>query len=182
VSSSTAKLSRTCSHLRDRSSKMTSKCSSISTPLRPQPCTSSYGSFHPNRSSSTIGSASSASSGSLGSHTSSRNGSPSPTSMGLTRDHQKGPFTLPSDLAIFDPRPRATLLDDLEFISGKKLTFPFIAKFVKGKGEEKSQKTEQRSTLKKPQSPQWEQDFAWEGVRLLEEKTGGKDVTRGKWI
>jgi hypothetical protein len=41
------------------------------------------------------------------------------------------------DLAIFDRKPRQTLLSDIEFIAGKRLTFPFIDKLIKSKAEQK---------------------------------------------
>lgn len=46
--------------------------------------------------------------------------------------------TLPVELSLFDPRPRQTLLQDVEFILGKKLRFPFMEKCTSSDKKAKS--------------------------------------------
>jgi hypothetical protein len=91
---------------------------------------------------------------------------------------------LPTDLALFDHRSKQTLIGDLEVIPGKRLTFPFIEK-LKGKKEKRKESQAKRvsRTLKKERDHKWEDDFAWEGVRLLdEEKSSRRAASEGNWI
>ena len=68
------------------------------------------------------------------------------------------PTYLPTELALFDPRPRQTLLDDLEFIAGKRLKFPFINKLIKSKADAAvhGDSKRQRRAMERDQVPELE--------------------------
>lgn len=132
--------------------RQTSPTSSLASPLCPRPATSPLGS----RAYTT----------------------PYPSSL----THKPSSSPLPTDLALFDARPRQNLLGDLETIFGKKLTFPLVEKMIRKKDKAVKEKRAAR-TLKKQPSHSWEEKFAWEGVRLLEEeKVSRRDAREGNWI
>lgn len=91
--------------------------------------------------------------------------------------------TLPSELAIFDHRPRQNLLSDIEYITGKKLHFRLLSRLsskLAGKKSESSNREEKRSSggsirsgseLRKEREHSWEEDFAWDGVALVDDRS-----------
>lgn len=103
--------------------------------------------------------------------------------------------SLPVELSLFDPRPRQTLLQDVEFILGKKLRFPFMDKYtssdkekkVKSKGEKDKKKCRKLTKEKK-----YDEDWSlWEGMDLAadevvvirsEKGKTYKGVREGNWI
>lgn len=95
--------------------------------------------------------------------------------------HKPSSSLLPTDLAMFDHKSKQTLLGDIETIIGRRLTFPFIEKFTK-KSKSTGEKRASR-TLKKERDHSWEEQYAWEGVQLLDEKKVSRSgVKEGNWI
>lgn len=100
---------------------------------------------------------------------------------------------IPTELSILDSRPRQNLLADLEFISGKKLHFPFLHG-KRSSGENKKEKKEKRSSAKneksglgrllKERTRSEEEEALYEAVGVVEIRAGGKGrgVREGNWI
>jgi hypothetical protein len=103
--------------------------------------------------------------------------------------HAKAPIALPADLSLFDPKPRQTLLNDLEFIAGKRLTFPLIDKMTqklnkaRGEGDTRARNdSRQKQSLEKPRHPEREYNFVCEGPPLLGQTKVGRGVREGNRI
>ncbi|ODO12106.1 hypothetical protein I350_00892 [Cryptococcus amylolentus CBS 6273] len=111
--------------------------------------------------------------------------------------------TLPTELSFFDARPRQTLLQDVECILGKKMHFPFLARYSssssssssaknekKAKKEaEKEKKTRRRLTKERAYDEDWAMWAGMDGfmdsqavVRVVEEKKSKRGVREGDWI
>ncbi len=111
--------------------------------------------------------------------------------------------TLPTDLSLLDHQPRQTLLVDLEYIIGKKLHFPLLTRKASASSQLKSKdkannkeatakeirgsggSTTSSRRLRKQREHSWEEDFAWDGVRLVDDKNGerkGRGVREGNWV
>lgn len=80
--------------------------------------------------------------------------------------------TLPVELSLFDPRPRQTLLQDVEFILGKKLHFPFMDKYTSSDKKEKKLKSKSEKENKKgrrlTKEKEYDEDWSlWEGMDLV---------------
>ncbi|WVQ71395.1 hypothetical protein IAR50_000929 [Cryptococcus sp. DSM 104548] len=105
--------------------------------------------------------------------------------------------TLPTELSLFDARPRQTLLRDVEYILGKKMHFPFLARYTssssspkqekKAKREgEKEKKTRRRLTKERSYGEDW---AVWAGmdsfmdsqVAVVKDKKK-RGVREGNWI
>lgn len=80
--------------------------------------------------------------------------------------------TLPVELSLFDPRPRQTFWQDIEFILGKRLHFTFMDKYtssdkkqkkLKSKSE-KENKNGRRLTMEREYDEDWS---LWEGMDLV---------------
>lgn len=83
--------------------------------------------------------------------------------------------TLPVELSLFDSRPRQTLLQDVEFILGKKLRFPFIDKYTSSDKKEKKLKIKSEKENKKgrrlTKEREYDEDWSlWEGMDLVADK------------
>ncbi|KAK4689948.1 hypothetical protein P7C73_g155, partial [Tremellales sp. Uapishka_1] len=79
-------------------------------------------------------------------------------------------YSLPT-LAILDNKPKQTLLIDLEFIIGKKLHFPFLAK-----------RTSEKKKVRKSKIIK-EEDLGWDGIILVEKSSRrGRGVREGNWV
>ncbi|ODN78975.1 hypothetical protein L202_04488 [Cryptococcus amylolentus CBS 6039] len=120
--------------------------------------------------------------------------------------------TLPTELSLFDARPRQTLLQDVEYILGKKMHFPFLARYSssssssssvakkekkaakkekkaakKEKGAEKEKKSRRLLTKERAYDDDW---AIWAGVDefmdsqavVVEEKKSRRGVREGNWI
>lgn len=79
---------------------------------------------------------------------------------------------LPVELSLFDPRPRQTLLQDVEFILGKKLRFPFMDKYTPSDKKEKKLKSMSEKENKKgrrlTEEREYDEDWSlWEGMDLV---------------
>ncbi|TYJ52552.1 hypothetical protein B9479_006841 [Cryptococcus floricola] len=112
--------------------------------------------------------------------------------------------TLPTELSLFNARPRQTLLQDVEYILGKKMHFPFLARYSssssssssssaakkekKAKKEaEKEKKTRRRLTKERGYDEDWAMWAGMDGfmdsqVVVVEEKKSKRGVREGNWI
>lgn len=130
----------------------------------------------------------------------------SPSSLSTpTRSSTKPTYTptspsfipLPKDLAILDSRPRRNLLADIEYITGKKLHFPFLQKRQSSQEKvvaekEKQQKvtsvrseksTPSRLTKIRRMSEEEECLFEITGMRQMREgRSKGRGVREGNWV
>ena len=70
------------------------------------------------------------------------------------------PSVIPTELSVFDPAPKQTLLADIEYITGKKLHFPFLARMAKGKGEKarRSSKKDKQGQGRSSMGDEWSLD------------------------
>ncbi|WVQ77962.1 hypothetical protein IAT38_000043 [Cryptococcus sp. DSM 104549] len=110
--------------------------------------------------------------------------------------------SLPAELALFDPRPRQTLLQDVEYILGKKLHFPFLARYSSRtrtssggsasssstRGGEKAGKKSKKEKEKKrgrrlTKEKAYDEDWAlWEGMdQLVPDEVVIVRSERGQW-
>ncbi|ODN73544.1 hypothetical protein L202_08043 [Cryptococcus amylolentus CBS 6039] len=112
--------------------------------------------------------------------------------------------TLPTELSLFEARPRQTLLQDVENILGKRMHFPFLARYSSSsctssssssaKKEKKAKKeagkekrTRRRLTKERPYDDNW---AIWAGmdqfmdsqVVVAEEQKSRRGVRGGNWI
>lgn len=83
--------------------------------------------------------------------------------------------TLPVELSLFDPRPRQTLLQDVEFILGKKFHFPFMDKYTSSDKKVKKLKSKSEKENKKSRrltkEREYDEDWSlWEGMDLVADK------------
>jgi hypothetical protein len=97
----------------------------------------------------------------------------------------QSPRYLPAELALFDHKPRQTLLADIELIIGKKLHFPMLSPKRKEK-KEKAQVAARESGKLRKESIISEEDIFWSGVRredvVVIEKKKGRGVREGNWV
>jgi hypothetical protein len=116
----------------------------------------------------------------------------SPSSSGSRSHGSRSPSSspaysrLPTELSLFDHRPRQTLLADIECIIGKKLHFPILSP---SKRKEKKAKVEAKKGEKlKKERRISEDDLFWNGMGekreevVVIEKKKGRGVREGNWI
>ncbi|KAK8869954.1 hypothetical protein IAR55_000523 [Kwoniella newhampshirensis] len=105
---------------------------------------------------------------------------------------------LPTELSIFDPRPRQTLLKDIEVIVGKKLHFPFMERIANKRGSKKETTTtiimkkenrwrgSRRMTNRKGYDEDWDiftpDDAAMIQKGSKDEKRKYRGVREGNWV
>ena len=97
----------------------------------------------------------------------------------------QSPRYLPAELALFDHKPRQTLLADIELIIGKKLHFPMLSPKKKEKKEKAQVEAREGGKLRKKRRIS-DDDMFWSGVRredvIVIEKKKGRGVREGNWV
>ncbi|WRT66976.1 uncharacterized protein IL334_003941 [Kwoniella shivajii] len=85
---------------------------------------------------------------------------------------------LPTELSLFDPKSRQTLLSDVEYILGKKLHFPFINSFTKDR------KKKEKKMSKLIKGKEEKEGWVWlpENNVVIIDKQRGRGVREGNYI
>ncbi|WWD15772.1 hypothetical protein CI109_100195 [Kwoniella shandongensis] len=86
---------------------------------------------------------------------------------------------LPIELTLFDPRPRQTLLRDVEYILGKKLHFPFIRRVASNTDDDKKTKKTKDHKEKRGRRLRKEKEYDlddWASWDVLDEMIVRDDV------
>ncbi|KAK6902775.1 hypothetical protein I203_108034 [Kwoniella mangroviensis CBS 8507] len=94
---------------------------------------------------------------------------------------------IPTELTMFDTKPKQTLLGDVEYILGKKIHFPFLhnltsSKSKKGKDEEEKKKRKRRLTKDRYAQEGWEWQGTLESYDLLPEDVVVVENRRGRGV
>ena len=108
-----------------------------------------------------------------------------PSVISYPSNTNQSPRYLPAELALFDHKPRQTLLADIELIIGKKLHFPMLSPKRKEKKEQAHIEAREVGKLRKEKRIS-DDDVFWSGVRredvIVIEKKKGRGVREGNWV